>query len=64
MVSLDIRQITEAYFARIHRTALVLTGNPWDADDLAQETFLVFGAKWAKLSRHKQRLHLAVRNFA
>jgi RNA polymerase sigma-70 factor, ECF subfamily len=41
VVSLDIRQIAEAYFARIHRTALVLTGNPWDADDLAQETFLV-----------------------
>src|SRR4029079_12143506 len=40
-MQLDIRQIAEVYFARIHRTALVLTGNPWDADDLAQETFLV-----------------------
>lgn len=39
--SFDIQQITEEYFARIHRAALVLTGNPWDADDLAQETFLV-----------------------
>jgi len=38
---LDVDQITRDYFARIHRAALVLTGNPWDADDLAQETFLV-----------------------
>jgi RNA polymerase sigma-70 factor, ECF subfamily len=29
------------YFERIHRAALVMTGNPWDADDLAQETFCV-----------------------
>jgi len=29
------------HFARVHRAALVLTGNPWDADDLAQETFLI-----------------------
>jgi RNA polymerase sigma-70 factor (ECF subfamily) len=38
----DIQEITKLYFARIHRAALVLCGNPWDADDLAQETFLVF----------------------
>lgn len=38
---LDIEQVAGEYFARIHRAALVLTGNPWDADDLAQETFLV-----------------------
>ena len=36
----DVQKATEQYFARIHRAALVLTGNPWDADDLAQETFL------------------------
>ena len=41
MASFDIHQASEQYFARIHRAALVLTGNPWDADDLAQETFLV-----------------------
>jgi RNA polymerase sigma-70 factor (ECF subfamily) len=41
MSQLDIRQIADRYFARIHRAALVLSGNPWDADDLAQETFLV-----------------------
>jgi len=38
---LDIEDISRQYFARIRRAALVLCGNPWDADDLAQETFLV-----------------------
>lgn len=40
MASFDIHQTTEQFFDRIHRAALVFTGNPWDADDLAQETFL------------------------
>ena len=37
----EVDQASQQYFARIHRAALILTGNPWDADDLAQETFLV-----------------------
>lgn len=37
----EIAETSQLYFARIHRAALVLTGNPWDADDLAQETFLI-----------------------
>ena len=41
MSPLDIDQTVQDYFARIHRAAIVLCGNPWDADDLAQETFLV-----------------------
>ncbi len=41
MPTLDVEQVTEEFFARVHRAALVLSGNPWDADDLAQETFLV-----------------------
>jgi len=41
MARIDIDEATETHFARIHRAALVLSGNPWDADDLAQETFLV-----------------------
>lgn len=41
----DVRQITDEYFARIHRAALVMTGNPWDADDLAQETFMVLAGQ-------------------
>ncbi|MEX2188160.1 MAG: RNA polymerase sigma factor [Pirellulales bacterium] len=39
--SIDVDEVTREYFARIHRAALVLTGSPWDADDLAQETFMV-----------------------
>jgi RNA polymerase sigma-70 factor (ECF subfamily) len=38
---MDVDNVAREYFDRIHRAALVLTGNPWDADDLAQETFLV-----------------------
>src|SRR5262245_54650668 len=38
---IDLERVSEQYFQRIHRAALMLTGNPWDADDLAQETFLV-----------------------
>jgi RNA polymerase sigma-70 factor (ECF subfamily) len=41
MSPFDIDEIARQYFGRIHRAALVLCGNPWDADDLAQETFLV-----------------------
>jgi RNA polymerase sigma-70 factor (ECF subfamily) len=40
--SLDLDRAVREHFARIHRAALILTGNPWDADDLAQETFLVY----------------------
>lgn len=45
MESLDVQKVTAEYFARIHRAALVLTGNPWDADDLAQETFLTLARR-------------------
>jgi RNA polymerase sigma-70 factor (ECF subfamily) len=38
---INIDETTRTYFDRIHRAALVLCGNPWDADDLAQETFLI-----------------------
>lgn len=41
MAEFDLQEAIDTHFARIHRAALVLTGNPWDADDLAQETFLV-----------------------
>ena len=40
MSKLDPQHLVEEYFPRIHPAALALTGNPWDADDLAQETFL------------------------
>jgi RNA polymerase sigma-70 factor (ECF subfamily) len=41
MIEVDVASAVQDHFARIRRAALVLTGNPWDADDLAQETFLI-----------------------
>jgi RNA polymerase sigma-70 factor (ECF subfamily) len=45
---LNIDETTRQNFDRIHRAALVLCGNPWDADDLAQETFLILARQGAK----------------
>jgi len=42
----DLHLIAQRYFSRIHRAALVLSGNPWDADDLAQEAFLVLSRQF------------------
>jgi RNA polymerase sigma-70 factor (ECF subfamily) len=44
----DLERASEQFFARIHRAALVLTGNPWDADDLAQETFVTLATRQAQ----------------
>jgi RNA polymerase sigma-70 factor, ECF subfamily len=41
----DVQQLVDEHFERIHRAALVLCGNPWDAEDLAQETFLLAARK-------------------
>ncbi len=38
----DTERVVQDHFLRIHRAAMILSGNPWDADDLTQETFLVF----------------------
>jgi RNA polymerase sigma-70 factor, ECF subfamily len=48
MSQIDLLQIINDNFERIRRAALVLSGNPWDADDLAQETFMVFSAQFAR----------------
>lgn len=40
MSEFDLQAATRDYYRRIHRAALVMTGNPSDADDLAQDTFL------------------------
>ncbi len=45
MPEVDLASASQEHFARIRRAALMLTGNPWDADDLAQETFLTFAAQ-------------------
>jgi RNA polymerase sigma-70 factor, ECF subfamily len=51
MNQLDVRQIAEECLPRIHHAALVLTGNPWDADDLTQETFLVMARELPRFRR-------------
>lgn len=38
---IDVDDAATRYFERIYRAALIMTGNPWDAEDLAQETFCV-----------------------
>jgi RNA polymerase sigma-70 factor (ECF subfamily) len=48
---LEIDATTDEHFARIHRAALVLCGNPWDADDLAQETFLILTRQGGSFER-------------
>ena len=47
MTRINIDETTQTYFTRIHRAALVLCGNPWDADDLAQETFMILARQGA-----------------
>ncbi|MDP6444634.1 MAG: RNA polymerase sigma factor [Pirellulaceae bacterium] len=42
MPHLDVNSVIRDNLARIYRAALVMTGNPWDADDLTQETLLTF----------------------
>ena len=54
MAHLDPQLLYQEYFARIHRAAVVLCGNPWDADDLAQETFLLIASKKAKFRGDSQ----------
>jgi RNA polymerase sigma-70 factor (ECF subfamily) len=54
VASLDLQQAGEMYRARIHRAALVLTGDPWEADDLTQETFLVLADGRAKFEGRSQ----------
>ncbi len=54
MPRLDMDQVIEQYFHRIHRAALVLCGDPWDADDLAQETFLVLAQQRSRFRGQSQ----------
>ena len=50
----DLSTTIAEHFPRIHRAALVLTGNPWDADDLAQETFLILAREGARFAGRSQ----------
>ncbi|HZZ30184.1 MAG TPA: RNA polymerase sigma factor [Pirellulales bacterium] len=51
MNDLDVGQIAELYLPRLHRAALILTGNPWDADDLTQEAFLILSREMSRFGR-------------
>lgn len=50
----DLSTTMAEHFPRIHRAALVLTGNPWDADDLAQETFLILAREGSRFAGRSQ----------
>lgn len=39
------------HYPRIHRAAWVMTGNVWEAEDLAQDTFVVALDRWEKFER-------------
>lgn len=38
------------HYSRIHRAAWLMTGDPWSAEDLAQETFIVALDQWHKFA--------------
>jgi len=46
----EIESLVEQSYPRILRAALVMTGNPWDAEDLAQETFLEAMRSWRRFA--------------
>jgi RNA polymerase sigma-70 factor (ECF subfamily) len=47
----EIEALVEQSYPRILRAALVMTGDPWDAEDLAQETFLQAMRSWHRFAR-------------
>lgn len=50
----EFEQLWHEYYPRVQRAALVLCGNPWDADDLAQEAFLVLAAQKSRFEGRSQ----------
>jgi hypothetical protein len=56
----DVQQLVDEHFERIHRAALVLCGNPWDAEDMAQETFLLAARNAHCFQRGQCSLYMAV----
>ncbi len=47
----DLENLVEQFYPRILRAAIVMTGNRWEADDLAQETFLQAMRSWPRFGR-------------
>lgn len=50
----NVQRWSQEYYARIYRAAMVLSGNPWDADDLTQETFLVLAEQFDRFEGRSQ----------
>lgn len=50
----QLTQIWQEHSERVWRAALMLSGNPWDADDLAQETFVVLAESWERFQGRSQ----------
>jgi len=51
----DFERMVRMYYPRIRRAALLLSnGNPWDADDLAQETVLQAASGWSRFKGDSQ----------
>jgi RNA polymerase sigma-70 factor (ECF subfamily) len=46
----ELELLVDRHYGRIHRAALVMTGNVWEADDLAQETFLQALRSWRRFA--------------
>ncbi|MHC4405020.1 MAG: RNA polymerase sigma factor [Planctomycetota bacterium] len=74
----DLESLVEAFYPRILRAALVMTGSRHDAEDLAQETFLAAMRSWRQfagrsgvhtwlysilLNLHRRRLRAAGRRW-
>jgi RNA polymerase sigma-70 factor (ECF subfamily) len=51
---IDFESLVERHYGCIHRAALVMTGNVWEADDLAQETFLEALRSLKRFSGHSR----------
>ena len=52
---MDLEQAIQDHFQPIYRSALAMTGDPWEAEDLTQETFLVLSEN---PSRYQQKSRL------
>ena len=48
MTNEDFDSLIQQHYPRVRRAALLLTGESWDADDLAQETFLQAMQSWSR----------------
>lgn len=51
----ELQTLVDETYPRVFRAALVMTGNRWDAEDLAQETFLQAMRSWRRFGGHSSR---------